>query len=88
MPPLGRKIGLDSSDIVFDGKPALPSPIKGAEPPIFDPCLLCLLLAGWIKMPLGMEVGIDLVDIVLYGTQLPSPKREQSPQFLVHVYRG
>jgi len=37
-------------------------------------------------MPLGMEVGLDRSDIVLDGTQLPSPKREHSPQFSAHVY--
>ena len=34
----------------------LPSP-KGAQPPIYGRRLLCQL-AGWIKMPLGMEVGL------------------------------
>jgi len=38
--PLGRKVGLDPNDIVLDGDPA-PLPKKGAESPIFCPCLLC-----------------------------------------------
>jgi len=32
-------------------------------------------MAGWIKMPLGMEVGLGPGDFVLDGIQLPSPKR-------------
>jgi len=37
--PLGTEIGLSPNDIVLDGDPA-PLPKKGAEPPIFGPCLL------------------------------------------------
>jgi len=37
--PLGRKVGLDPSDIVLDGDPS-PSPKKGAQPPIFGPYIL------------------------------------------------
>ena len=43
-------------------------------------------MAGWIKMPLGMEVGLRPGDFVLDGTQLPPkngdpapPKRGHSP---------
>ena len=50
--PLGRKIGLDPSDIVLDGDPAPPLQ-KAAEPtPIFGR-VYCAQTAGWIKMPLG-----------------------------------
>ena len=48
---------------------------KGAQPPVFGPYDQ---MAGWIKMPLGMEVGLGPDNFVLYGlygTQLPSPKR-------------
>jgi len=46
-------------------------------------------MAGWIKMPLGMEVGLSTGDFVLDGDQaLPSPKRGWSPQFSAHVYCG
>jgi len=46
-------------------------------------------MAGWIKMPLGMEVSLDPRDIVLDGDPAPhSPKMEQSPQFSAHVYCG
>jgi len=43
--PLGREVGLDPSNIVLDGDPALPPP-KRAEPPIFGPCLLWA--NGWV----------------------------------------
>jgi len=43
--PLGMELGLDSSDIVLDGDPAL-LPKKGAQPPIFGPRVLCS--NGWI----------------------------------------
>jgi len=33
---------------------------------------------GWIKMPLGIEIGLDLSDIVLDGDPAPLPKRGQS----------
>jgi len=36
--PLGTKVGLGPGQIVLDGDPAPPK--KGAQPPIFDPCLL------------------------------------------------
>ena len=36
--------------------------------------------AGWIKMALGTEVGLGPGHIVLdMGTQVPSPRRWQSP---------
>jgi len=35
--PLGTKVGLHPGDIVLDGDPAF---LKGAQPPIFGPCLL------------------------------------------------
>jgi len=37
--PLGREVGLCPGDIVLDGDPACPTQ-KGAQPPIFGPCLL------------------------------------------------
>jgi len=50
----------------------------------------CGQTVGWIKMPLGMEVGLGPVDIVLYGDPPPSPKRGRSHflQFSAHVYCG
>jgi len=82
--PLGRKVGLDPSHIVLDGDwGVLGTHIhlhkKGAQPPIFGPCLLCPNGAGWIKMPLGMEVGLDPSDIVLDGDPAPLPKKGAEP---------
>ena len=37
--PLGVEVGLSPGDFVTDGDP-VPAPQKGAEPPIFSPCLL------------------------------------------------
>jgi len=62
-------------------------------------CLSCLCLSvtlvycgqtvGWIKMKLGMEVGLRPGHIVLDGTQLtPPPKGAQHPQFSAHVCCG
>jgi len=41
---------------------------KGAQPSLqFLAHVYCGQTAGWIKMPLGMEVGLDPSDIVLHG---------------------
>jgi len=41
----------------------------------------------WIKVKLGMEVGLGLRQIVLNGDPAPSPKGAQPPIF-GHVYCG
>ena len=51
-----------------------PVPEKGTEPLIFGPCLLRPQTAAWIKMPFGMEVGLDPDDIVLNGDPAPPPQ--------------
>jgi len=43
-------------------------------------------MAGWIKMPLGMKVGLGPGHIVLLGD--PAPPKGHSPQFSAHVYCG
>ena len=44
-------------------------------------------MAAWIKMSLGMELGLDLGDFVLDGDPVaPSPKRGRTPKFSAHVY--
>ena len=82
---LGMDVGLGLRQIVLNGDPA-PLP-KGAQPPNFQPCLLCQT-AGWIKMPLGREVGLCPGDIVLDGDPPPAPQRGTAPQFSAHVYCG
>jgi len=122
---LGRKVGLDPSNIVLDRNPPPLLKKGGRAPPIFGPCLLCPnawmdkdaswyggrpgpkgpcviwgpsfplpkkgqspqfsahvycgQTAAWIKMPLGMEVGLGPGHIVLDGTQLPLPRKGAQP---------
>jgi len=46
-------------------------------------------MAGWIKMPLGMTLGLGPGDFVLDGDPAaPLQKKGQSPQFSAHVYCG
>jgi len=47
----------------------------------------CGQTVGWIKMKLGMEVGLGLGHIVLDGDLAPLPKGH-SPHFSAHVYYG
>jgi len=46
-------------------------------------------MARWIKMPLGMEVGLGPGDFVLDGDPTPLPKKGTEPsQFSANVYCG
>jgi len=56
-----------------------PSPPKGhgRMAPQFSAHVCCCQTAGWIKMPLGTEVGLG--DIVLDGD--PAPLKRHSPTF-------
>ena len=70
-------------DFVLDGDP-VPLPKKGAEPPKFSAHVYCGQKAGWIKMPLGMKVGLSQGDFGLDGDAAPPQKkggggRGQSP---------
>ena len=51
------------------------SPHKGHSPRQFSAHVRCGQTAGWIKMPLGMEVGLVSGDIVLDGDPTPSPQK-------------
>jgi len=53
-------------------------PPKGGTAPTFRPCGQT---AGWIKMPLGMEVVLGPGHIVLDGD--PAPTKGAHPQFSV-----
>jgi len=68
----------------------LPAPQEGGGDPQFSAHVYCPQRAEWIKMALGMEVGLSPGQIVLDGdqAQLPSPKRGYSPQFAAYVYCG
>jgi len=62
----------------------LPLPKKEAEPPRqFSAHFYCGQMAGWIKIPLGMEVGLGAGHIVLDGDPAlpPSKKGAQRPIF-------
>ena len=45
-------------------------------------------MAGWIKMPPGVEVGLGPGHTVLDGEPAPLLKRGQSPQLSAHFYCG
>jgi len=51
----------------------LPLPERDTVPNFRPIC--CGRMAGWIKMPLGMEVGLGPGDFVLDGTQLSLSKK-------------
>ena len=58
------------------------SPAKrGTAPPQFLAHLCCGQTAGWIKMPLGREVGLGLGHIVLDGDPAPPKGAQQPPLF-------
>ena len=46
---------------------------KGAEPPKFSAHVCCGQTAEWIKMALGVEVGLNPGDFVIDGDIAPSP---------------
>ena len=67
-----------------------PSPKKEHSSPQSSARVYCDQTAGWIKMPLGTEIGLGQGDIVLDGDQaLPSPERRAAaPQLSADVYCG
>jgi len=74
---LGMQVGLGPGHIVLDGGPSFPSQ-KGHSPQFFAH-IFCGQIAGWIKMLLGMEVGLATV---LDGDPAPHPQKGGSaPQF-------
>jgi len=81
--PLG--IGLSPIDIVLDGDPA-PSPKRGRSPQ-FSAHICCGEMAGWMKMPLGTEIGLCSGHIVLEGDDPapPPPMGHSSLRFSAHI---
>jgi len=65
--------GLGPGHIVLDGDPP-----KGHSPQFYAR-IFCGQMAGWIKMPLGMEVRLGPGDIVFDRDPAPLPKRGRSP---------
>jgi len=77
--PVRMKVDLGPGHIVLDGDPD-PLLKKGAEPPPqFSALVCCGQRAGWITMPLGMEVGLDPSDFVL-DEDLAPPRRDTAPK--------
>ena len=60
----------------------LPLPQRGTTPQ-FSAHICCGQMAGWIKMPIGMEAGFGPGDFVLDGAPMPSPQKvgEVTPHF-------
>jgi len=57
--------------------PSQPPPPK-THSPQFSSHISCGQMAGWIKMPLGMLVGLSPVDCVRWGPNSSLPKRGRS----------
>jgi len=57
----------------------LPLPQKGAEHAKFSAHVYCGQTAGWIKMVLGMDVGLSPGDFVLDGDPAPLPQKGAEP---------
>ena len=58
--------------------PSSPSPNRGQSPQ-FLAHVHCSQMAGWIKMPLGREVGLSPGHIVLDGDPAPPPSKGAEP---------
>jgi len=69
--------------------PSSPSQ-KGVEPSRqFSAHVYCRQTAGWIKMALGMEVGLGPGHIVIDVDPAPPPQKGgRAPDFLAHFYCG
>ena len=84
---LGMEVGLGPGDFALDGDPTTP-PQKGRASGVFSEFSACVYCghqtAGWMKLVLGMAVGLSLGDFVLDGDPAPSPpspKGAQTPNF-------
>ena len=82
------QVGLGPAHIVLDGGTAFPSP-KGHSPQ-FSAYICCGQMAAWIKMSLGVELGLGPGDFVLDGDPAPFPQKGggATPKFSAHVYCG
>ena len=60
----------------------LPLPQRGTAQPIFGAYLL-RQMAEWIKMSLGMKLGLGQGDFVLDGDPAPTPPPNFRPMFIV-----
>ena len=62
----------------------LPSPQKGADPQ-FSAHVYCDQTAGWMKLVLGMAVGLSAGEFVLDGDPAPLRQKGQSPSPILRV---
>jgi len=86
---LDMDVGLSPGDML-DGDPA-PPPQKKGHSTQFSAHICCGQMVGWIKMPLGREVGLSPSDIMLDGGLAPPHQKKgqtPSPQFSAHFYCG
>ena len=68
-----------------------PSPLpKRGQSPQFSAHVYCDQTAGWMKLILGMVVGLSPGDFVLDGDPVPFPQKGAEPpsQFSAHFYCG
>jgi len=83
--PLGiMEVGLGTGHIMLDGDPALLQ--KGAQPPIFGPCLLWL--NGWMDQDTTWYGGRPRPRPHCVTWRSSSPKRGTASQFSAYVYCG
>jgi len=81
--PLDMEVSLGPSDFVLDENPA-PTPQKGGGvPPKFLAHVYCGQTAGWIKMVLGMEIGLSPGDFVSNG--YPARPLNFRPMFIIVI---
>jgi len=74
------EVGLDPSDVMLDGDPALPAQ-KEDRVPQFSAHVYRGQTAAWIKVKHGMEVSLGHGHIVLGGDPAPPPQRGTAPNF-------
>ena len=67
--------------------PRSPPQREGAEPrpPKFSAHVYCDQTAGWMKLVLGMVVGLSPGEFVLDGDPAPSPKRGRARSPILNV---
>ena len=83
--PLGMEVDLGPG---HRWGPSSPSPKEGGARQ-FSAHICCGQMAGWIKIPLSVEVGLSPSDIVLDVDPAPLPQKGGgAPQFSAHVYCG
>ena len=69
---------------MLDGDPVTPFP-KGGGSPKFSAHVYCDQTAGWMKLVLGMVVGLSPGEFVLDGNPAPSQKGGGAPSPILRV---